>query len=121
MRAQRSTQRAVVALVWGYGFPRGRELATEGVPGSDQDRLNEGLQVCAGQPGPSTLVANRSRVLAVPRHLGLRHEISEQDEGMIKMTTTNPHEGGHVGAQIIGVRVVAGTPDLGEELSPQAA
>ena len=70
--AQRSTQRAVVALVWGYGFPRGRELATEGVPGSDQDRLNEGLQVCAGQPGPSTLVANRSRVLAVPRHLGLR-------------------------------------------------
>ncbi len=39
------------------------DLAAQGVPGSDQDHLNEGLQVCAGQPGPSALVANRTPVL----------------------------------------------------------
>jgi hypothetical protein len=36
------------------------------VPGSDQDHLNEGLLVCAGQPGPSTLVATEAEFWLCP-------------------------------------------------------
>ena len=42
------------------------DLATEGVRGSDQDHFNEGLQVCAGQPGPSTLVATEAEFWLCP-------------------------------------------------------
>ena len=55
------------------------DLATEGVRGSDQDHFNEGLQVCAGQPGPSTLVVgwrygHGCAADALPIHRGDKHE-----------------------------------------------